>query len=284
MSHPPIICRRITLDFEADRARGWHPTRGHTEDLLNALSFMFPNGERFFIRCVQHYQNHITDPVLAEQVRLFLYQEAMHSKEHVRCNAALATVFPRGPAIDRFTAKVLNFTRFYSWPFRLALTCALEHMTAMLADSLLSSQEQFLEATDYDFASLWLWHAVEETEHKAVAFDVYVHIFGRGIWSTLRRGLAMALVSVDFVLVAIIAIFMIKRDGKAAPVGDNKRRGSYQLLHEILAVKQYWPYYRRSFHPWDHDNSALVAAWKQRYQDFGRDETEVVQSLRKAAS
>jgi predicted metal-dependent hydrolase len=40
-------------------------------------------------------------------------------------------------------------------------------------------------------------------------------------------------------------------------------------MRELIPWRQYFSYYKTSFHPWDYDNSHFVAAWKQRYPDFG---------------
>ena len=44
---------------------------------------------------------------------------------------------------------------------------------------------------------LWMWHAVEENEHKAVAFDVYEAMYGR-FKAYFMRSLALGLQWVDF--------------------------------------------------------------------------------------
>ena len=55
--------------------------------LLTALSCTFPEGERFFVRSVRHYQKRITDPDLRERVKGFIGQEAHHGNEHEQFNA-----------------------------------------------------------------------------------------------------------------------------------------------------------------------------------------------------
>src|SRR6476620_10309137 len=46
------------------------------------LSAVFPDGEDFFVRSVRHYRDRVTDPVLKQQVKGFIGQEAMHGREH----------------------------------------------------------------------------------------------------------------------------------------------------------------------------------------------------------
>jgi uncharacterized protein len=214
---PQIIRRRVNIAFDPSRACGWHFTKAAIENLLNAISYTFPPGERFFIHSVQNYRDRITDPVLKEQVKDFVFQEAMHTKEHARCNVALTQAFPDGPKIERLATRLLTFfRRFTPKPFQLACTCALEHFTAILADTLLRGQELFLSETDPAYASLWLWHAVEESEHKAVCFDVYQAICGKGPLSYLRRVFAMFVTTVLFLCAVIYAVTLIRRDRKRA--------------------------------------------------------------------
>ena len=53
------------------------------------------------------------------------------------------------------------------------MTAALEHFTATLAEMILSDPEARDMFGDETVKNLFLWHALEEAEHKAVAFDVY---------------------------------------------------------------------------------------------------------------
>ena len=264
MPPPPIICRRVAIAFDPTRAGTWHSSQKDIENFLNGLSFSFPAGERFFVDSVMHYRDRVSDPALAEEIRRFAYQEGMHSKEHARCNEALRLAWPLGTRVER----IANFLvaanrRCFSHAWQLASTCAMEHLTAVICDALLNNQDSFLQRSDPAFASLWLWHAVEETEHKAVAFDVYQAVFGRGIISYLRRVGVMALISVYFLtFMAVAAAVMSRGRGGAGS-------GGLGTLKDLVSTRLYFDYYRRDFHPWGHDNSALVEKWKRRYQDFG---------------
>ncbi len=289
---PEIIRRRVNIAFDPAKARGWYFTKKELEDFLNAVSFIFPPGEKFFIQSVQNYRDKITDPVLKEQIKRFIYQEAMHTKEHVRCNLALTEVIPNGHKIEEFTAKFISAVhRFSPKSTQLAWTCALEHFTAILADTLLRNQEAFISETDPAFASLWLWHAVEESEHKAVCFDVYQEIAGKGVLGYLHRAIVMFLASVTFLITLHVAVTQVRKsekNGKQNPAAEapvtadratdeprdqpspnpSGKTGLRRFL-EILPLKLYFDYYRPSFHPWDHNNVPLIEEWKQRYRDFG---------------
>ncbi len=105
-----IVRRRVRLAYEPERARRWASTSRSTEDCLNALSSLFPVGEAFFCRSVARYRDQITDPVLREQVAGFIYQEAMHSREHARANVALRDANVLGREIETAARLMLGLT------------------------------------------------------------------------------------------------------------------------------------------------------------------------------
>ena len=278
-TYAEIIRRRVNIDFGSAKVSGWHPSSKEFESRMNALSFVFPAGEKFFIESVQYYLNRITDPVLKEQARRFIYQEAMHSKEHDRSNRELAAVHSYGSEMERVCEAVLNFGRRTSpRATQLAITCALEHFTAMLADGLLRNQDWLLSESDSAFAALWLWHAVEETEHKAVCFDVYQHVCGKGVFSYLHRVAVMFSTSLLFVATLGVGFMLIKRKQRREPQPeptvapsdtppDQPSPGAPKMSFFLrdISMKLYFDYYRPSYHPWDHKNAHLIAEWKKRY-------------------
>ncbi|MBM3648797.1 MAG: metal-dependent hydrolase [Alphaproteobacteria bacterium] len=276
-----IIRRKVEVDFDDVPAGPWFPAGGPLEVMFNAASLAFPPTERFFIAAVRDYQDRVSDPVLREQVRGFIYQEAMHNKVHVDCNAMLARHHPhcrRAEQVSIATFRVLG--RLPRW-FRLSLSSALEHFTSMAADTLLRYPDDFREIVPQPVAETWLWHAAEETEHKSVCFDVHTAVLGTGSVSYLNRVVGMLLATPLFLFVMLplgaIVLGWGRRKAPAEPIAsttaaDAKRflgRNIFGLMREVIPWKLYFSYYRPSFHPWDHDNSALIAEWKQRYPDFG---------------
>jgi len=276
LSPTKMVRRRVNIDFDPARSQDWFHSRKEVEYLMNAISFILTPGERFFIRSVQNYQERITDPILQAQVSDFIHQEAMHAVQHSRCNRALAATFPFGPEIERVCTKMLRvFERIYPKAWQLAITCALEHFTTILADTLLRHQEAVIEHSEPEFAALWLWHTAEEIEHKSVCFDLYCNVVGRGAFAYLSRIFIMAGVSATFVSVLFFSYWKIRKLGRTPGSSDGgKNRNEenphfWRLLKEVVPPKLYFDYYRPSFHPWMHDNLALLEEWKERYRGFG---------------
>ncbi len=96
---------------------------------------------------------------------------------------------------------------------QLATTIALEHFTAIVAHQLLTNPKA-TEGMHPNVKPLWLWHAVEETEHKAVCFDVYQQVGG----GYLNRALNMARVMLGFLLgISAIQMSLLRADRASTP-------------------------------------------------------------------
>ena len=147
--------------------------------VIMALSSVFPDGEDYFVRSVRHYRDQITDPALKRQVAGFIGQEAVHGREHRVFNDRLAELGYPTKQYEKFTKVGLRFRERILPPMsNLAATAALEHFTATLAELVLTSEEiRALMGADA-VRDLFVWHALEESEHKAVAFDVYKAVGG----------------------------------------------------------------------------------------------------------
>src|SRR3954453_17591828 len=167
-----------------------------TSHFIAALSAVFPEGEKFFIRSVKHYRDRITDPLLKEQVSGFIGQEVVHGREHSAFNEHLATLGPPARRVDRILRRSLGFRQRHVAPIaNLASTAALEHFTATLAE-LVMRDEQTRDAMGHDAVrDLFLWPALEERVEKAVAVNGHRAVGG----SERLRILTMKLVGYSFV-------------------------------------------------------------------------------------
>ncbi len=181
---------------------------------VNALSIIFPEGERFFIRSVLAYRDQISDPKLLREIRDFSGQEAQHTLVHEALNALAARHGYPVAALDAWLRRDLRLFsklgRKYA-PVRraaLAITVCLEHFTAILAYQLLTNADTTLRGLDPSVVALLKWHALEETEHKGVAFDVY-HATG-GSPVALRIAMLAATVLFMLRLCAYVTVLLVK--------------------------------------------------------------------------
>src|SRR3954467_11582874 len=173
------------------------------------LSAVFPDGEDFFVRSVRHFRDEIDDPALKRQVAGFIGQEAMHGREHRAFNDRLAELGYPTKKIERFTKWGLELRERIAPPkANLAATAALEHFTATLAELVLTDEATRQQFGHEAVRDLFVWHALEESEHKAVAFDVYKAVGGTErmrVWTmnALRYGFVLGMfaqVSISLVL------------------------------------------------------------------------------------
>jgi len=243
--------------------RYWHGGRKSVTLFFNNLSVFFPVGERFFIASMKAHKDVIRDPKLAAEARAFFAQEGIHSREHVRYNAMLRD---QGYPIEAMELRVDKLLKLVSklTPVRMQLgvTCALEHFTALMADLLLGDR-RLLEGADPVMANLWRWHAAEENEHKAVAFDVFKAVGG----TYCERAVTMIGATVVFwAKVLEQQARMMHADGILWSPREWLALGKFLFVSPggmLRLVPEYFSYFRRDFHPWDHDNSHLLDAWRE---------------------
>ncbi|MDF1781287.1 MAG: metal-dependent hydrolase [Alcanivoracaceae bacterium] len=251
--------RDIKFNLPAEKATSWHKTGMHVSQFFNTMSLFFPVGERFFIDAVRAHRDQVTDPELKKAVTAFIGQEAMHGREHEELNELLENAGVPAVAQEKFVYALLKQVEKYSPKiFPLVATVALEHLTAILADSLLRNPET-VEGSDERFVALWNWHALEETEHKAVAFDVYATVMAnKPIRAYFLR--TFGLVAATTIFLAIMYPYYIenvRRQGGLFNVKGWITSFQYQWGNPGTlrqAVKPWLDWFKPGFHPWDHDN------------------------------
>jgi predicted metal-dependent hydrolase len=255
------IRRDIRFALPPDRACDWHVEGVAITHFFNALSLLFPAGERYFMDSVRHYRDQIEDPDLKKQVHGFIGQEAMHTREHVEYNDLLQAAGLPAHKLDKRLWALLNFERRVLPPsLQLAQTVALEHYTAMLADLLLSDTNGRIAGSVDGYKQMWLWHALEETEHKSVSFDVWNAVIEPGLKRYLMRTGTMLTTTLVFWLI----VFNYHR----ALLRAHKRRGGkvsgrWALVKFLFGPRrglfpgialEWLRFFKPSFHPWDQDN------------------------------
>lgn len=261
---PSLTIARRDWKFGRDQAarRWWHGGDAGRTAFFNALSSTFPVGEKFFMAAVRAYRDDAPEP-LRQQIDDFIFQESVHTREHVFFNRqAREAGYDIGSAEDR-AARTIAWARRRPPMMQLAATCALEHFTAALAHALLADPSH-LEGADAEAQCMWRWHAIEEIEHKAVAFDTWVHAtqFVPRWRRWAQRSIAMAIASLRF-------HYVIFRNtaGLLAQDGKNDLRTWWYLLRFLygrpgamrLLIGCTIGYMRPGFHPWQHDDRALAA-------------------------
>jgi len=236
--------------------------------LMASLSSVFPDGEDFFVRSVRHYRDEITDPDLRRQVNGFIGQESVHGREHRAFNDRLAQLGYPTKRTERIVRKGLELRERLMPPVaNLAATAALEHFTATLAELSMESEELQRIAGYPAVRELFLWHALEEAEHKAVAFDVYRAVGG----SERTRVWTMKGIRVGFVIGMTILVVTSLLGDRSTYRPGRLRRSWRRFRQSPLMDRELWhqlrDYDRPDFHPDDRDTDHLVVTFRE--QLFG---------------
>jgi len=264
-----IVRRHVDLTFDPNTVpRDWCGDDTFLTTFMGALSLLFPEGEHFFVASVKQHRDRVTDPLLQRQVTGFIGQEAMHGKEHRLFNELLhAHGHAEAPRIEARLRWFLRGVRKVLSPrSQLAVTCALEHFTAMLAEQLLR-EGSLRDDLDPQVRTLWVWHALEEVEHKTVAFDVYEAAGG----GYVRRVAIMLLTTLVFFVVQSMVHVRLMARRKILWRPWRWLRGLTKLwiwpAYFVRLIPAYLSYFRPTFHPSDRDTEALLERWRD--QLFG---------------
>ncbi len=243
--------------------RWWNGGDPFATAFYNALSATFPKGEAFFVESVRKFRDG-AEKKLAAEIKAFVTQEVMHSREHVAFNRR---AHEAGYDLSRLEARVdrrLDLVRSRPPIASLAATMALEHFTAILAHELLEDPRH-LAGCDPESAALWRWHAIEEVEHKGVAYDTWLH--ATRSWSRGRRwkvkAKVMLLVTRNFLVDRTLgSLDLLRQDGISGPRAwaglfwfAFVRPGMMRRIGAAWAS-----FFMPGFHPWNHDDRALIAA------------------------
>ncbi|MGH8447430.1 MAG: metal-dependent hydrolase [Solimonas sp.] len=272
-----IMPTRRDLHFKLpqERVGDWHNEGRHVSHFFNALSLFFPDGERFFIHAVRHYRDRITDPTLQRAVTAFIGQEAMHGREHTECNEMLDRAGLPGASLQGFVFRLTERLKFLPKAVQLAITIALEHLTAIMANALLQDRRVVGDAEPH-FARMWRWHALEETEHKAVAYDVWRAVMPRSLGSYLIRTTTLVFASALFWPLVLTFMWRLTRaDAQARAERGGWRHTFYCMLVSPGPLRRcagdWFDYFKPGFHPWMHDNRQYLSSLEPLLKDLEDD-------------
>jgi predicted metal-dependent hydrolase len=249
---------------ETATPRLWHGGRVEATAIYNALSTTFPEGEAFFVESVRAFRDG-APPKLAEEIKAFTTQEAIHSREHDSFNKRAESAGYDLSKIEERVAWRLGITRAKPPIVALTATMALEHFTAILAHQLLANPRH-LAGAEQETADLWRWHAIEEIEHKGVAYDTW--LFATRDWDRRKRwklkAKVMLYVTRNFVVDRTMgSLELMRQDGVTG-------LRAWTLLLWYLWVRPgmfrkiagaWLKFLLPGFHPWNEDDRHLLSAY-----------------------
>lgn len=274
----PLAVRRMTFGFDDEAPATKYYANGSIvfSHLVAVLSAIFPPGEDIFVRSVRRYRDQITDPDLSERVSAFIGQEKVHGLQHRELNEQLLALGYPTPWFEFLLESTEHLEKFldkrYPSPdrfvklrrFFLGFTVAAEHFTATWAENILKSPEVQSMMYDPEIRNLLNWHALEELEHKDVAFDVYRAIgvpeSTRIRWMRFAQNFGIPILLV-FTLASIV---LNDREGRRQPVRllvetvQMLRSPMFKGFHKAMK-----PFKRRDFHPNQIDTTELMTTWQR---------------------
>jgi predicted metal-dependent hydrolase len=267
---------------EAATPRLWHGGRIEATAIYNALSSTFPVGEAYFVESVRAVRDG-APPKLAEEIKAFTTQEAIHSREHDAFNKRAAEAGYDLSSLEKRVEERLAVARARGPIANVAATMALEHFTAILAHQLLANPAH-LERADKEAAELWRWHACEEIEHKGVAYDTW--LWATRDWPRFKRWKVKAKV-----MLYVTRNFLVDRTaGSLELMRQDGVTGlkAWRLLLSYLWVRPamfrkiagaWFKYFLPGFHPWNEDDRHLLKA----YDASAKDAPQPQRKVRRAA-
>ena len=263
---------------EAATPRLWHGGRVEATAIYNALSSTFPVGEAYFVESVRAVR-HGAPPKLAEEIKAFTTQEAIHSREHDAFNKRAAEAGYDLSKLERRVEERLAVARARGPIANVAATMALEHFTAILAHQLLANPAH-LEGADSETAELWRWHACEEIEHKGVAYDTW--LWATRDWPRFKRWKVKAKV-----MLYVTRNFLVDRTAGSLELmrqdGVTGARAWWLLLTYLWIrpamfrkiAGAWFKYFLPGFHPWNEDDRHLLKAYDTSTRDAPRPQRKV---------
>lgn len=254
--------RRMDYNFE-NTPKYWCANDPAMTHYFTGLSTLFPEGESYFVRSVRALREHAKlNEALDREISAFIGQEAMHSKEHHAFHISAQQHGLNPESLEKVTGIVLKgLEKIFSKKWNLLVTVGLEHYTAVLVVSMMETVNEYM--TDKTIRDLWLWHSVEETEHKAVAFDLYEYLYGNGLNAYFPR---VTIFTLSLILITglstIYQIVLMKRDKQLSNLKTWQNFFNFAAKQYTTFIPKFFEYYRYDFHPNQTNEKDLVATTK----------------------
>ncbi|QBQ15867.1 metal-dependent hydrolase [Acinetobacter haemolyticus] len=260
MSKDAIKITVRQTQFKAENITTHYTESTLMSHFLTALSMSFPQGERFFVETVRNVRDHIRDEQLQKDISGFIGQEAHHARAHEQFNQLVQSSEYHLRKFEKAYEQEMIRLRGLSKRRQLAATVALEHFTAMMAGYMLEYPDVMFKGLSENMRNLWLWHAVEEIEHKHVAFDVYQQIFA----NLPQRRRSMRTITVGFISSTIVMTsHLVWQDRKNTLYSPGQLFKNFQTLLGLTQMiwrllPDYLAFYKEDFHPSKIDQQDLL--------------------------
>ena len=222
--------RRVRFDFEDDVAFVWNPQNPAFSVYMNATSIIAIAFEKFIVAAVREAMERITDAEAAAEAEAFLRQEAQHATAHRQHLRALIKRYPGlQQTLDEAIARYDQLGQSKPLRFRLAYIADLEATFTPFFKLLLDNEATFFRPGDDRVASLFLWHFVEEVEHRSSALIVYNAVVGSNTYRVR---------ALPGVVKHLVGVWKVIADGFDTHVPRADRQIDARLLRPVAGALQ----------------------------------------------
>jgi uncharacterized protein len=258
--------RKASFEFNANSHTYYIQGNCFMTHYLNSYCLLIPAGETSFVHAVQLYKDKIKDPQLSIDMKNFCGQETEHKIQHEKFNKFL----------ENCGYPIQGWVRFLNWYigkfnllspriFQISRTAGAEHLTAIFAYA--AFKNRFLDKGDLAIRNFFIWHGLEEMEHKHVAFDVFKTVCPRNYLFRILGYLYALIGGQIFVLIG--AIKLIKDDIKKQRITIRRFLRDFIIIFKSPISQNYLKdifkgvmmYFKPSFHPRQIDDQALKDAY-----------------------
>ncbi len=157
----------------------WNEANPAFSAMANSVSFLAVAFENMISAMIPEAQKVITDPAIAEEADAFVRQEGQHSWAHRQHVKGLIKAYPGlKETFKEVLAAFDDLTDNTPMKYRLAYTADLEATFTPVFKLMLDHDDTLFAPGDDRVASLFLWHFVEEVEHRSSALIIYDHVVG----------------------------------------------------------------------------------------------------------
>jgi predicted metal-dependent hydrolase len=179
--------RKPPFSFEPDTTPFlWQPANPDFSELCNAISFAAPAFERYIVMVVQEAAPRLAGTAMQQEADDFLRQEAQHARMHRRHVACLVEKYPElADTLQKIDQAFTDLFEHESLEFNLAYVANIEATFTPLFGMMLNNEQSLFRGGVDHVASLFLWHFMEEIEHRSSALGIYDTAVGRS-WYRMR--------------------------------------------------------------------------------------------------
>ncbi|MBL1078328.1 metal-dependent hydrolase [Nocardia sp. 2] len=161
----------------------WNEQNPAFSSMANAVSFLAIGFEKMIVKMILQTKPLISDPEVAAEADAFMRQEGQHSAAHRQHVKGLIRAYPGlQETLDKVIAEFDHLTARTSLDYRLAYTADLEATFTPVFKLMLDNHATLFKPGDDRVASLFIWHFVEEVEHRSSALIIFDSVVGSDLY------------------------------------------------------------------------------------------------------